>query len=176
LLDVNGVGYLVNITINTYEKIINSDEVSLHIYTAVKEDSITLYGFHSESEQEMFELLISVSGIGPKSAQTILSGISVDDLKNAISSSNILKITSAPGIGRKTAERLLVELKGKVETIHTDEAESVSNSAKNEAIAALTTLGYNLKISEKIVREILTVKPDISLEELIKRCLSELNR
>lgn len=176
LIDVNGVGYLVNITINTYEKILDSTEVSLHIYTSVKEDSITLYGFHSESEKEMFELLISVSGIGPKSAQTILSGISVDDLKRAISSSNILKITSAPGIGRKTAERLLVELKGKVETIHADGIESSSNKVKNEAIAALTTLGYNLKISEKVVRDILAGEPDTLLEELIKRCLSELNK
>jgi Holliday junction DNA helicase RuvA len=176
ILNVNGVGYLVYITVNTFEKISESEETSLFIYTAVKEDSITLYGFYSESEKEMFELLISVNGIGPKSAQTILSGITVEDLKYAIGSGNILKITSAPGIGRKTAERLLVELKGKVESISMGESESDSGRIKTEAIAALTTLGYNLKTAEKTVRDILTSSNSISLEELIKRSLGELNR
>ncbi len=101
LLDVNGVGYLVNISINTFEMISNKDIVSLHIYTHVKEDSITLYGFHNESEKEMFELLISITGIGPKLAIGILSGIQTEDLKEAILNGDISRIVAIPGIGKK---------------------------------------------------------------------------
>src|SRR3990167_8491176 len=111
LLDVNGVGYLVNISINTFENISDKKEISLHIYTSVKEDSITLFGFYSETEKEMFELLISVSGIGPKLALNVLSGIQVDDLKTAIEAGNISRIVAIPGVGRKTAERVVLDRK-----------------------------------------------------------------
>ena len=117
LLDVNGVGYLVNISINTFEKINGEKSAALFIHTNVKEDSITLFGFSTESEKEMFELLISVNGIGPKIALSILSGINIDDLKRAIQTPDISRIVAVPGIGRKTAERLVLELKSKVDQV-----------------------------------------------------------
>ena len=176
LLDVNGVGYLVNISINTFENISDKKEISLHIYTSVKEDSITLFGFYSETEKEMFELLISVSGIGPKLALNVLSGIQVDDLKTAIEAGNISRIVAIPGVGRKTAERVVLELRSKVDKIIEMESRGVSYSVKSEAISALTTLGYNYKTAESAVRDILSSAKDISLEELIKKALGNLNK
>jgi len=176
LLDVNGVGYLVNISINTFENISDKKEISLHIYTSVKEDSITLFGFYSGTEKEMFELLISVSGIGPKLALSVLSGIQVDDLKTAIEAGNISRIVAIPGVGRKTAERVVLELRSKVDKIIEMESRGVSYSVKSEAISALTTLGYNYKTAESAVRDILSSAKDISLEELIKKALGNLNK
>ncbi len=175
LLDVNGVGYLVNISINTFEQVTGKESVALFIYTSVKEDSISLFGFFSEAEKEMFELLISINGIGPRLALSILSGIRVDELKHAIQSANISRIVAVPGIGRKTAERLVLELKSKVDQVKGEEKE-ISFSIKNEAVAALTTLGYNYKIAENTVRSILNTEPDIPLEELIKKALGILNK
>jgi Holliday junction DNA helicase RuvA len=175
LLDVNGVGYSVNISINTFEKISEKEIVSLFIHTSVKEDSITLFGFFSESEKEMFELLISISGIGPKLGLGILSGINVDDLKFAIGSGNVSRLIAIPGIGRKTAERVVLELRNKVDTIR-DEGTTKETSAKDEAISALSTLGYQRQISEKVVRDLLSENPNHSLEELIRKALAELNK
>lgn len=176
ILDVNGVGYNINISINTFEKISEKESVSLFIYTNVKEDSITLFGFYSESEKEMFELLISVNGIGPKLGQSILSGIQVEDLRNAIQNGDVSRIISIPGIGRKTADRLVLELRSKVDSISSSGEAHTTFSIKNEAVAALTTLGYNIKTAENSVREILIKNPDIALEELIKQSLSFLNK
>ncbi len=175
LLDVNGVGYSVNISINTFEKISEKEIVSLFIHTSVKEDSITLFGFFSESEKAMFELLISISGIGPKLGLGILSGIAVDDLKNAISNGNVSRLIAIPGIGRKTAERVVLELRNKVDTIR-DEGTTKETSVKDEAISALSTLGYQKQISEKVVRDLLVENPNHSLEELIRKALAELNK
>jgi len=175
ILDVNGVGYLINISINTFEKINDKEIVSLYIYTSVKEDSITLFGFFSESEKEMFELLISVNGIGPKLALNILSGIQVDELKNSIQNGDVSRIIAIPGIGRKTSERLVLELRTKVDHIIEEGGVEIPFSIKNESIAALTTLGYNQKIAEKAVRDVLTEEANISIEELIKKALSRLN-
>lgn len=175
LLDVNGVGYLINISINTFERISEKESASLFIYTSVKEDSITLYGFFIESEKDMFELLISVNGVGPKLALNILSGIQVDELKNAIQSGDSSRIVAIPGIGRKTADRLVLELKTKVENIVEEGSASIPFSVKNEAVGALTTLGYNQKLGEKMVRDILAEEPELSLEEVIKKSLSKLN-
>lgn len=176
ILDVNGVGYKVGISINTFEKIVDKSEVSLFIHTQVKEDSISLYGFFTESEKEMFELLISISGIGPKIALGLLSGISVDSLKEAIEEGNVTRITAVPGIGRKTAERLVLELRSKVEDIFVSEFSKDQPSNKSEAISALTTLGYNVKIAEKVVRELLSENINSALEDLIKNALSRLNK
>lgn len=176
ILDVNGVGYVVNISINTFEKISDKSSASLFIFTSVKEDSISLFGFYTESEKEMFELLISVNGIGPKLALSILSGIQVDELKHAIISGDVSRIVSVPGIGRKTSERLMLELKSKVGSVAVDGEEVMPFSTKNEAIAALTTLGYNSKQAEKSVRDILSSDPNVSLEDLIKKALSNLSR
>jgi len=175
LIDVNGVGYTVSISIITFEKISGKETASLHIYTHVKEDSISLYGFFREAEKDMFEILISVSGVGPKSALGLLSGISVENLKHAIIEENVSRIVAVPGIGRKTAERLILELKSKVGEIEEGEV-SAHSSNKQEAISALTTLGYNIKFAEKAVLKILSAEPDCGLEDLIKKSLSELNR
>lgn len=176
LIDVNGVGYSVNISINTFEKINDKESVSLNIHTNVKEDSISLFGFFSESEKKMFEQLISINGIGPKLAISILSGIQVNDLKDAIQNSDISRITATPGVGRKTAERLVLELKSKVDNISEEGQPEIPFSIKNEAVAALTTLGYNFKIAEKSVREALSLEPKLTLEELIKKALGNLNK
>jgi len=176
LLDVNGVGYSVNITISTFEKISELDTASLFIYTNVKEDSITLFGFFTDAEKEMFELLISVNGVGPKTAQSLLSGISVQDLKSAIKTSDVSRIIAAPGIGRKTAERLVLELRSKVDNISGEGIFSEAHSVNSEAVAALTTLGYNQKIAENVVRNILTSAPDVTLEDLIRKALAHFSQ
>ncbi|MBN1637873.1 MAG: Holliday junction branch migration protein RuvA [Ignavibacteriales bacterium] len=179
LLDVNGVGYNVNIPINTFEKLGEiGDKVSLFIFLYVKEDALDMYGFFTLSEKEMFELLISVSGIGPKIALSILSGIQIDDLKEALQIGDLSRIVAVPGIGRKTAERLLVELKDKVERI-TSGQEPISDSSyriRNDAVTALINLGYNQKLAEKEVRKILEITPKLSIEELIKEVLQIMNR
>jgi Holliday junction DNA helicase RuvA len=175
LVDVNGVGYLCNISINTFEKISNQTNISLFIHTHVKEDSITLFGFFTESEKLMFEQLISVSGVGPKIALSILSGIQINDLKNAILFADISRISAVPGIGKKTAERLILELKNKVDQINEEGGLELPFNIKNEAAMALSTLGYNHKLAEKVVRDILLSDPNTPLEELIKKALSFLN-
>ena len=175
LLDVNGVGYTVNISINTFEKISEKETVSLFIHTSVKEDSITLFGFFTQSEKEMFELLISISGIGPKLGLNILSGIVVDDLKSAISNGNVSRLIAIPGIGRKTAERVVLELRNKVDAIKADGSIKIT-SAKDEAISALATLGYQRQLAEKVVRDLLSENANYSLEELIRKALAGLNK
>jgi Holliday junction DNA helicase RuvA len=176
LLDVNGVGYTVKISINTFERISGKETASLFIHTNVKEDAITLFGFYSEAEKEMFELLISINGVGPKSALSLLSGISTDDLKQAIMTSNIERIVAVPGIGRKTAERLVLELRNKVRDVKEEGIAPTKPSVQKEAVGALTTLGYNLVSAEKAVHKIISENPEILLEELIKNALKELNR
>jgi Holliday junction DNA helicase RuvA len=179
LLDVNGVGYVINISINTFEKIPETGKkVSLHTYLAVREDSLTLFGFSSEPEKQMFELLIGVNGIGPKLAQSVLSGIQIEELKEALKTGNLLRLVAVPGIGRKTAERMLLDLREKVDNIATTEEfeSSVPFKIKDDAVAALTTLGYNQKMAERVIRDILLTTPTIKLEELIRQALSQLNK
>jgi Holliday junction DNA helicase RuvA len=178
ILDVNGVGYLVNISISTFEKLADSETVSLFTYLAVREDALDLYGFFTQPEKEMFELLISVSGIGPKLAQGILSGIQLDELNEALKTGNIGRLTAIPGIGRKTAERLLVELRDKVESLALsfDSKASAPFSVRNDAVAALTNLGYNKANAERTVKIITDQNPNATIEELIKEALSLLNR
>jgi len=175
ILDVNGVGYLVNISISTFEKISDKESVSLFIHTSVKKDSITLFGFYTQSEKEMFELLISISGIGPKVSLGILSGIAVDDLKDAIANGNVSRLIAIPGIGRKTAERVVLELRNKVDSIKSD-GSIKETSVKDEAVSALATLGYQRQIAEKVVRDLLAENPNYSLEELIRKALAGLNK
>ena len=175
ILDVIGVGYLVNISITTFEKISEKETVSLFIHTSVKEDSITLFGFFTQSEKEMFELLISISGIGPKVSLGILSGISVDDLKDAIANGNVSRLIAIPGIGRKTAERVVLELRNKVDAIKADGSVKTT-SAKDEATSALATLGYQRQLAEKVVRDLLSENANYSLEELIRKALANLNK
>ena len=177
LLDVGGVGYLVNISINTFEKLSDKTEVSLFTHLSVREDAMDLYGFFSVAEKEMFELLIGVSGIGPKSAQSILSGIQIDDLKDALKAGNVSRLISIPGIGRKTAERLMIELRDKIDSV-SETGETVTfgvSTVRGDAIAALVNLGYNQKIAERAVRSVTDKSPNISIEDLIKEALMNLN-
>ncbi len=179
LLDVNGVGYLLLISINTFDKIPEIGEtISLYTYLSVKEDSLTLFGFFTLPEKEMFEILISVNGIGPKLAQSILSGITVNEFKDAIATGNISRLVAIPGIGRKTAERMTIELRDKVERVSESEStmDSKIYSLKDDAITALIGLGYNQKTADKITRDILENNPSISLEDLIKEALKNLSK
>ncbi len=178
ILDVNGVGYLINISISTFEKIADKEEILLYTYLAVKDDALDLYGFYSMAEKEMFEMMISVSGIGPKIAQSILSGIQIDELQEALKTNNISRLTAVPGVGRKTAERMLVELRDKVDSL-AEKFEVVPTgnySVKNDAVTALTNLGYNSKTAERAVRAVLDKNPSITIEDLIKETLAGMNR
>lgn len=177
LVDVNGVGYLINISINTFEKISDKEEVSLYTYLSVRESAMDLYGFYTLAEKEMFELLISVSGIGPKSAQSILSGIQIEDLKEALRMGNISRLISIPGIGRKTAERLMVELRDKADSVSdsSEDFKAGASTVRYDAITALVNLGYNQKVAERAVRAITDRNPNISIEDLIKETLVSLN-
>lgn len=175
ILDVNGVGYLVLISTSTYEGIVNRDPVELFIHTSVKEDSITLFGFQTENEKGMFEMLLSVNGVGPKTALGILSGIAVDDLKRAIASSDLRRISMVPGIGKKMAERLVIELKSKIDFVSDEITSPGALSGKSEAISALTSLGFNYKAAEQVIKEVSMNEPSLSTEELIKKALARLS-
>lgn len=178
LLEVDGVGYALSIPLSTFEKLgaVNSP-VTLLTHLVVREDALQLYGFATLEERELFRLLISVNGIGPRIAQGILSGISVADLKDYIASGSVAALTTIPNVGRKTAERLIVELRDKIEKIP-DTQGSASSGDKNaearaEALRALTSLGYQRAVAEKAIRQALneTDGASLTLEELIKRAL-----
>lgn len=175
ILMAGGTGYEVNISINTYDRILNSTETFLYIHTSVKEDAITLYGFYTEEEREMFRLLISISGIGPKTAQSVLSKIRPDELRIAIGAGDVKRISATPGIGKKTAERLILELRSKVEFSASESGTTISGNIRGEAILALQALGYNLKTATDAVNTILNTMPEITLENLIKAALKMMN-
>lgn len=178
ILDVNGVGYAVIIPFSTFEKLgAPGSVVTLVTHLHVREDALLLFGFFTEEERFFFKLLISVNGIGPKIAQGILSGISVADLRQHIAKGNLSALTAIPGVGKKTAERLVVELRdkiGKIEPGGSDQASSEDGSElRQEALLGLTSLGYNRQQAEKAIRLVLQdaagEKP--SLQELIKKAL-----
>lgn len=183
LLDVNGVGYAVNIPLSTYEKLgAVGMPVVLLTHLHVREDAMQLFGFITEEERRLFKLLISVSGIGPKIAQSILSGMNVEELKSHIVGGNIEALTAIPGIGRKTSERLIVELRDKIKSIIPEvEYASTNNTAtartRIEALNALISLGYNQQVAEKAIRMALRGAENVSLslEELIKQALRHTN-
>lgn len=175
LVDVNGVGYSVSIPFSTFEKLgeVNST-VTLLTYLQVREDALQLYGFLNEEERFSFRLLISVSGIGPKIAQGILSGISVKELKDHIVRGNVGSLTAIPGIGKKTAERLILELREKVsKTDGGGLRPQPSDDLRTQALMALTSLGYSKPVAEKAVQRVFSESPaaTLTLEEIIKRSL-----
>ncbi|MCI0706355.1 MAG: Holliday junction branch migration protein RuvA [Ignavibacteriae bacterium] len=183
VVNTNGVGYAVSIPLSTFEKIGAVDTaVTLFTHLVVREDALQLYGFATENEREVFRLLITVNGIGPKIAQGILSGITLDELKRHIAGGNISALTSVPGVGKKTAERLVVELREKVSRISpagisgypSDEASNV----RAEALLALTSLGYQRAVAEKAIRQVLNEQngKTLSIEELIKSALRFISR
>ena len=178
VIDVGGVGYLVSIPLSTYERIEDRNgTVRVLTYMHVREDTMQLFGFASEAERSMFRMLLSVSGIGPKMAQGILSGLSTDEIKTAITGGDLTTLTSISGVGRKTAERLIVELRDKV--AKTEAAEPIPAStgqqlkARAEAVSALMSLGHSRASAESAIRAVLKEESDkeISIEELIKRAL-----
>ncbi len=173
VLDVNGIGYEINISLRTYSKIKDKDEINIHTYLNVKEDSHTLYGFNNKSEKQTFLSLLSINGVGPSTAIMILSSISADEFNKAIISSDVNKIKSVKGIGLKTAERIILELKDKIsiDDISDDFSHSFDNTIKDEALSALSSLGISKNIVYKHVDDILKRNENISLEDLIKEVL-----
>lgn len=176
VIDVNGIGYHVNIPLSTFEKLEHTNnDVKILTYLHVREDAMQLYGFATSAEREFFRLLISVSGVGPKMAQGILSGLSTPELKQAILDGNVAVLTSIPGVGRKTAERLVVDLRDKLSKPDIQETPITASSKqlkdRAEAIVALMSLGYTRQGAEKALLAVMKESKDLPLEELIKRAL-----
>ena len=173
-IDVNGVGYEVNISLNTYSSLQSLDEGKLFTYLQIKEDSNVLYGFFDKAEKEIFVQLISISGIGAATARMMLSSLKPDEIIRAIAQGNIKLLESVKGIGKKTAERLVLELKDKVgKTSPEANLQAVSgNTLQQDALNALTALGIGRPQAENSVQKILLSDPHITkLEELIKKAL-----
>ena len=174
VIDVNGVGYKVNISLRTFSKIKDLKNLHIHTHLHVKEDAHTLYGFYNKRERNTFLSLISISGVGPSTAIVILSSLSADELKLAILDSDVNKIKSVKGIGLKTAERIILELKDK---INIDEIEdikisnNIGNTIRDEALSALSSLGISKNVVEHHIDSILEANKDINLEDLIKEIL-----
>jgi holliday junction DNA helicase RuvA len=173
-VDVNGVGFEVNISLNTYSSIQNLDEGKLFIYFQVKEDAHTLFGFFDKAEKEMFVMLLGVSGIGAATARMTLSSLKPAEVGRAILQNNVKLIESVKGIGKKTAERLVLELKDKVGKLNLDGSQVLSkgNILEQDALNALTALGISRLQAEQSIQKIITAEPQIiHLEELIKKAL-----
>lgn len=181
VIECNGIGYGVNISLNTYSAIQGKQSIKLYIYEAIREDAYVLYGFSTKQERELFLLLITVSGIGGNTARMILSALSPAELCNVISSGNDKLLKTVKGIGLKTAQRIIVDLKDKIATTG---GETVTGSAANlspahsevydEAIAALTMLGFAQAPSQKVVTAILKEEPSLAVEKVIKLALKRL--
>ncbi len=178
VIDVGGVGYAVHIPLSTFERLEHAEgRVRILTYLHVREDAMQLYGFATEAERELFRLLLSVSGIGPKMAQGVLSGLSTDELRNAIAGGNIPLLTSIPGVGKKTAERMIIELRDRMmkQEAITPSAAPTSKELKlrAEAVVALMSLGHSRQSAEKalaaVIRE--AAGRECSLEELIRLSL-----
>ncbi|HET8837374.1 MAG TPA: Holliday junction branch migration protein RuvA [Flavobacteriaceae bacterium] len=176
VVECNGVGYFVNISLHTFSLIPSSEIIFLHTHLQVREDAQILYGFFEKAEREVFRHLISVSGIGAGTARTMLSSLSPEKVVEAIASSDVATIQSVKGIGAKTAQRVIIDLKDKVSGISgLDEISTPQNNTnKTEALSALETLGYLRKQSEKVVRQIIADDPEATVGTIIKRALKNL--
>jgi Holliday junction DNA helicase RuvA len=173
-VDINGVGYEVNISLNTYSAIQSLEKGRLFIHLQVKEDGHTLYGFFERQEKDMFVLLISVSGVGAATARMMLSSLRSEEVGLAILQGNVRLLESVKGIGKKTAERLVLELKDKVnkQPIGNEVILSVGNRLEQDALTALTALGISRQQAEHSIQKIIRAEPDIiHLEDLIKKAL-----
>lgn len=176
VIDCNGVGYLINISLHTFSQIPEQENLKLYTHLQVREDAHTLYGFSSLAEREIFRLLISVSGIGTNTARTMLSSLTPTQVKEAIASGDVAVIQSVKGIGSKTAQRVIIELKDKVLKVY-DIDESVmspNNTNRDEALSALEVLGFAKKQSERVVDKILKTQSDAAVETIIKEALKNL--
>ena len=176
VIDCNGIGYLVNISLNTFSLLSDSEAISLYTHLQVKEDSHTLFGFFDKSERNLFRKLISVSGIGASTARTMLSSLTPQEIQRAILTENVSTIQSVKGIGLKTAQRVIIELKDKVNLADSSGEISISglNQNREEALSALEVLGYSRKQTSKVIDELINNDPEISVEKIIKNSLNKL--
>ena len=179
-VECHGVGYLANISLNTYTAIQNRPQVKLYVYEAIREDAYVLYGFADKRERELFLQLISVSGIGGNTARTILSALNPNELCDVIASGNDKLLKMVKGIGGKTAQRIIIELKDKIATIGDDTLNSAAggtlfvdttSEVLDSAVAALTMLGYTASASQKVVKAIIKEQPAVTVEAAIKEAL-----
>lgn len=185
VVDVNGVGYGLNISLNTYTAIQREKQVKLYVYEAIREDAYVLFGFAKQQERKMFELLISVSGVGANTARVILSEMSLNDLVQVITLDDAKTLKGVKGIGLKTAQRIIIELKDKVlqagivDGVEAGGAAGAASTAavgintevKEEAVGALTMLGFQAAISNKVVIALLKENPDMPVEQVVKQAL-----
>tara|TARA_Y100000996_G_scaffold239038_1_gene187944 strand:- start:8578 stop:9186 length:609 start_codon:yes stop_codon:yes gene_type:complete len=176
VIECHGVGYEVNISLYTFGQINDVEEIKLYTHLQIREDAHLLYGFMTELERAVFRLLISVSGIGTSTARTMLSSLSPKDVQNAILSDDVNKIKTVKGIGLKTAQRAIIELKDKIKNLYgIDEISQKSNNTnKEETLSALEVLGYNRRNSEKVIDNLIQSDPESSVETLIKLALNKL--
>lgn len=177
VIEVNGIGYYVSLSLQTSQNLKLNSEVFLYIQQIIREDAHLLFGFFCKEEKEMFNLLISVNGVGPVSALILLSSLSLSEAANAILSGNSGLIQKVKGIGVKTAERIIIDLRDKVGGFGISEeklSNFVNNKIKNEALSALEVLGISRKVSEKIADRILKQNADVSIEELVKEILKNI--
>ena len=182
-IECHGVGYLANISLNTYTAIQNRPQTKLYIYEGIREDAYILYGFADKRERELFMQLISVSGIGGNTARTILSALNPNELCEVIASGNDKLLKMVKGIGGKTAQRIIVELKDKIGAIDSNSQEAslgnalfadTTSEVLDSAVAALTMLGYTAAASQKVVKSIIKEQPTVSVETAIKEALRRL--
>jgi Holliday junction DNA helicase RuvA len=174
IIDVSGVGYQVFIAMPTYSSVPDAgEEVVLEIHTHVREDAIQLYGFSTFRERIVFERLVQISGIGPRLALTILSGSSVDDLISSIKNGDLARLTSIPGVGKKTGERILLELKDKLRDFVVEDEKTESES---DVVSAMENLGYNRAMVEGAIRRVMDGDSDPGFDELFKRTLQILTK
>lgn len=183
VVEAHGVGYGLNISLNTYSDIQNKKEVKLYAFESIREDAHVLFGFASKQEREMFLLLITVSGVGANTARMILSAMSAAELCNVISTGNEKMLKTVKGIGLRTAQRIIVDLKDKIATSAIAEempvgivvqAAAVNNEVRDEAIGALTMLGFAPAPSAKVVSAILTDNPQLPVEQVVKLALKQI--
>ena len=178
VLDNRGMGYMLNISLTTYEILQRAGrgEVKVYVYEAIREDAHVLYGFAEKRERELFELLISVSGVGTNTARMILSLLPPQELESAIASGNAASLKSVKGVGAKTAQRIIVDLKDKINVVGTSLIDKVpmSNEVYEEAMAALTMLGFTKQATQKVLNSLFKENPAMKVEEAIKKALKQL--
>ena len=176
IIDCGGVGYQVNISLHTYSLIPQADHIKLFTYLQIKEDSHTLFGFVEKSEREIFKMLLSVSGIGASIARTMLSSLEPKQIIQALAVGDVATIQSIKGIGSKTAQRAILDLKEKVLKVYDlDEVSMLQNNTnKDEALSAMEVLGFNKKLAEKVVDKIVKEDPNATVESIIKQALKNL--
>jgi len=176
IVETNNIGYHINISLSTFSQIQNQKDIILYLHQIIREDAHFLYGFYTKQEREIFKNLISVSGVGANTARMILSSYPYQEIQRAIINEDINFLQSIKGIGIKTAQRIVVELRDRLtkESATTEIFKVVNNTLKNEALLALNSLGFSKSMAEKVISKILSTEPEITIEELIKKALKYL--